>query len=102
MATCKEGDIAINGFAKDVPILVTKKVLKKLGAVIDCDTGVAVLMKLAPDTPVQLEESRAGCHYYLSLVDDLLEQKVEDPAKLHNFFKIGSPGWPVLPLFCLF
>ncbi|CAK0796441.1 unnamed protein product [Prorocentrum cordatum] len=80
-----EGDISINGFAKEVPILVSKKVLKKLGAVVDCDTGVAVFVKLARGVSIQLEESPDGGHYYMSLVDDLLEQKVRDPAKLQNF-----------------
>ena len=61
-----EGDIAINGFEKDVPILVSKKVLKKLGAVVDCDTGVAVFVKLAPGIPVQLEEPPDGGHYYMA------------------------------------
>ncbi|CAK0903376.1 unnamed protein product, partial [Prorocentrum cordatum] len=79
-----EGDIAINGFSKDVPILVSKKVLKKLGAVVDCETGVAVFVRLAPDIPVQLEESPDGGHYYLSLVDDLLEQRVKQ-SQLRNF-----------------
>ncbi|CAK0871003.1 unnamed protein product, partial [Prorocentrum cordatum] len=79
-----EGDIAINGFSKDVPTLVSKKVLKKLGAVVDCETGVAVFVKLAPDIPVQLEESPDGGHYYLSLVDDLLEQRVKDQNQLRN------------------
>ncbi|CAK0870312.1 unnamed protein product [Prorocentrum cordatum] len=80
-----QGDIAINGFSKDVPILVSKKVLKKLGAVVDCETGVAVFVKLAPDIPVQLEESPDGGHYYMSLVDDLLEQRVRDQNQLRNF-----------------
>ncbi|CAK0836529.1 unnamed protein product [Prorocentrum cordatum] len=85
-----EGDIAINGFAKDVPILVSKKVLKKLGAVIDCDTGVAVFVKLAPNIPVQLEESPDGGHYCMSLVDDILEHRVQDPARLQNFRRISQ------------
>ena len=42
-------------------------------------------MKLAPDVPVQLEESPNGGRYYMSLVDDLLEQRVQDPARLQNF-----------------
>ncbi|CAK0887957.1 unnamed protein product [Prorocentrum cordatum] len=80
-----EGDIAIDGFAKDVPILVSKKVLKKLGAVVDCDTGVAVFVKLAPGIPAQLEESPDGGRCYMSLVGDLLEQSVQDLAELQNF-----------------
>ncbi|CAK0895531.1 unnamed protein product, partial [Prorocentrum cordatum] len=80
-----EGDIAINGFSKDVPILVSKKVLKKLGAVVDCETGVTVFVKLAPDIPVQLEESPDGGHHYMSLVDDLLEQRIRDQNQLRNF-----------------
>ncbi|CAK0792581.1 unnamed protein product [Prorocentrum cordatum] len=85
-----EGDIAINGFAKDVPILVSKKVVKKLGAVIDSDTGVAVFVELAPNAPVQLEESPDGGHCYMSLVDDILEHRVQDPVKLQNFRKISQ------------
>ncbi|CAK0873360.1 unnamed protein product [Prorocentrum cordatum] len=85
-----EGYIAIDGFAKDVPILVSKKVLKKLGAVIDCDTGVAVFVKLAPKTPVQLEESPDGGHYYMSLVDDVLEDRVQGPVRLQNFKNISQ------------
>ena len=95
--TCagREGDIAINALAKDVPILVSKKVLKKLGAIVDCDTGVAVFVKLAPDVPVQLEESPGGGHYYMSLVDDFLDQRVRDPARLQNFRTICRhlQGW---------
>ena len=47
-------------------------------------------MKLAPGIPVQLEESPDGGHYYMSLVDDLLEQRVKDPAELQVFFQICS------------
>eukprot|EP00959_Pyramimonas_sp_CCMP1952_P388607 8142818-Pyramimonas_sp.AAC.1 len=79
-----EGDIAIDGFAKDAPILVPKKVLQRLGAVVDCDTGVAAFVKLAPGIPAQLEESPDGGHFYMSLVGDLPEQRVQGPAELHN------------------
>ena len=85
-----QGDITINGFTKDVPILVSKQVLKRLGAVIDCDTGVAVFVKLAPGAPVQLEESPDGGHYYMSLVDDLLAQKVKDATQLRDFFQFSK------------
>eukprot|EP00959_Pyramimonas_sp_CCMP1952_P052706 1101967-Pyramimonas_sp.AAC.1 len=85
-----EGDIAINGFAKDAPILVSKKVLKKLGAVIDCDAGVAVFVKLAPNILAQLEESPDGGHYYMSLVGDILEHRVQGPVRLQNFKKISQ------------
>ena len=64
------GDIAINGLDKsNVPILVSKKVRKKLGAAIDCETGVTFFVKFAPTSPVMLEESPDKGHYYLSLVE---------------------------------
>ncbi|CAK0788217.1 unnamed protein product, partial [Prorocentrum cordatum] len=90
-----QGDIAIDGFAKDAPILVSKQVLKKLGAIVDCDAGVAVFVELAPGAPVQLEESPDSGHYYMSLVGDLLEQWVQGPTELQNFIENGRhiPEW---------
>ena len=35
------------------------------------------------------EESPDGGHHYLSLVGDLLERKVKDPAMLQSLFQIG-------------
>ena len=83
----REGDISINGFEKDVPILISKRVMARLGAVLDCSNGVVYFTKISMQ-PVQLEEH--DNHYYMSLVDDLLANKVTDEKKLENFIKIAG------------
>eukprot|EP00974_Lingulodinium_polyedra_P064467 6228131-Lingulodinium_polyedra.AAC.1 len=62
--------------------------MQKLGALVDSEHGVVVFTKIDPGVPIQLEEH--GGHFYLSLVDDLLKNKVHDEEKLTNFRAVAA------------
>ena len=61
--------------AKGVPMLLSSKALKKMGAVINFENGQAKFMKLHPEKIVQLEASSTG-HWLLDLSEDIYAREV--------------------------
>ena len=70
------GTIDFHGIdAKGVPLLLSSKALKKMGAVINFANGQAKFLKTHPEKIVQLEKSSTG-HWLLDLSEDLYAKEV--------------------------
>ena len=101
-----QGTCGINGLdVKGVPILLAVNTLQNLGAIVDFGSNICSFQKVAPDVIVKLEKAKTG-HLYLSLVDDLLTHKTENPedvatsvsyAKKILELSRGSAAGPQLP-----
>ena len=79
-AAGSHGTIDFHGIdAEDVPMLLSSKALKKMGAVINFENGQAKFMKLHPDKIVQLEASSTG-HWLLDLSEDIYAREVPPAA----------------------
>ena len=70
------GTIDFHGIdAKGVPLLLSSKALKKMGAVINFANGQAKFLEIHPEKTVQLEKSSTG-HWLLDLSEDLYANEV--------------------------
>ena len=70
------GTIDFHGIdAQGVPLLLSSKALKKMGAVINFANGQARFLKIHPEKTVQLEKSSTG-HWLLDLSEDLYAKEV--------------------------
>ena len=75
-ALMKDGSLDIYALeAQGVPILISVKALKALGAIIDFTSGKAHFSRLHPTLVVQLEEAEGG-HLLFDLANDLLKHAV--------------------------
>ena len=76
----EKGTIDFHGLdAKGVPLLLSAKALKRMGAIIDFTNGRAIFNKLYPGRVVQLEASSSG-HWLLDLSEDLYAKEVPEVA----------------------
>lgn len=90
-ANDKSGTIDIIALLKEeIRIWVSKRVLAKMGAIIDLEHGFAVFVYLDPSVAVKLEGSPDGGHYYMSFVQDLLSQQVSSRECLANLERMAE------------
>ena len=82
------GTIDFHGIdAKGVPILLSSKSLRKMGALINFANGQAKFIKLHPEKVVQLEASSTG-HWLLDLSEDIYAREApSDEVRL-----MGDPS----------
>ena len=75
------GTIDFHGLdARGVPLLLSAQALKKMGAIINFETGMAMFMALDHEKVVQLEASSSG-HWLLDLSEDIFSRAVpEEPG----------------------